>query len=440
DGQWFAYVNEPWNEIKIRPVTGGNEQIIYSFTQFPEYENDPAFRKLQPNLIFSLCFSPDSKEIAFTQWIFDTELGSTYQIDFNEDGSIGNRGFNNPILYIESINIYTGEHKVLRTGNYPKWDPSGRFIAYTNFDYREYIDGLQSENHGALMILDLVTGESWVAQEKQVFDFTFTSDGQYILFNNYLPNDSTPNANQIFRCPISGGEPEQISFIQDETFGYTRNLVCSTDGKWLVFTKFTNIEIDINYGTDNDPHTTGSIRYYKPKNLVAMSLSTGKCYDIHPLSNNIESIPLAMSHDGSQLYFWVRDHYLDHYYIRSGEVAKHIWIVRYDFKSEAFKDTPTLVEEEVPRQFTSIKNYPNPFNPTTTITFTLQEAGNTELVVYNMTGQRIRNLVSRELNAGIHEVVWDGRDNNGIPVSSGVFVSQLISGENVSTNRMTLVR
>jgi hypothetical protein len=84
--------------------------------------------------------------------------------------------------------------------------------------------------------------------------------------------------------------------------------------------------------------------------------------------------------------------------------------------------------------------YPNPFNPSTTISFTLPTGGFTELAVYNLMGQKIRTLVAGELMPGVHEVVWDGCDDAGNPVSSGIFVSRLAAGESIVTNRMTLVK
>ncbi len=72
-------------------------------------------------------------------------------------------------------------------------------------------------------------------------------------------------------------------------------------------------------------------------------------------------------------------------------------------------------------------NYPNPFNPTTTISFsTTESTENTELVIYNIKGQKVKQLVSDQLSAGEHSVVWDGRDENGKSVSSGIYFYKLI--------------
>ena len=117
------------------------------------------------------------------------------------------------------------------------------------------------------------------------------------------------------------------------------------------------------------------------------------------------------------------------------------WVVTMDFDPEALgQPIVTAVEDTSPAAFPTIANYPNPFNPSTMISFKLPEAGFAELAVYNLTGQKIRTLIAGEISSGVHEVVWDGCDDSGNPVSSGIFVSRLAAGEAVVTNRMTLVK
>ncbi|HDY88787.1 MAG TPA: T9SS type A sorting domain-containing protein, partial [bacterium] len=97
-------------------------------------------------------------------------------------------------------------------------------------------------------------------------------------------------------------------------------------------------------------------------------------------------------------------------------------------------------EIEVPIAFSLGQNYPNPFNPTTTIEFTLPASGFTSLIIYNVMGQKVRELVADRMQAGIHSVLWDGKDDNGNVVSSGIYLSRLISGENVAAGRMLLLK
>ncbi len=95
---------------------------------------------------------------------------------------------------------------------------------------------------------------------------------------------------------------------------------------------------------------------------------------------------------------------------------------------------------ESPKVFTLHQNAPNPFNPATAISFSLLENRNTSLIVYDTLGRTVRTLASGPLPAGTHVVRWDGRDDTGAPVSSGVYLYRLDAGGVADTRRMTLVR
>ena len=93
------------------------------------------------------------------------------------------------------------------------------------------------------------------------------------------------------------------------------------------------------------------------------------------------------------------------------------------------------VDEEVPTEYELYQNYPNPFNPTTTIKFSLKDAGVYKLRVYNILGQLVTTLVNGQLNAGSHQIVFDaGR------FASGIYIYNL-SGQNVNmTKKMVLIK
>jgi len=99
--------------------------------------------------------------------------------------------------------------------------------------------------------------------------------------------------------------------------------------------------------------------------------------------------------------------------------------------------------ETVPEVFVfSTRNFPNPFNPETTIQFSIGNVENVIINVYNVRGQRVRTLLdgSTEFEAGYHYVVWNGRDDSGRQVGSGVYFYRLVAGENTAVRRMLLLR
>jgi hypothetical protein len=93
-----------------------------------------------------------------------------------------------------------------------------------------------------------------------------------------------------------------------------------------------------------------------------------------------------------------------------------------------------------PLQFGLDQNYPNPFNPSTTISFTVPRESHVRLVMHDAAGREIRTLVNEVRSAGNHRVQWDGRDDYGKAVASGVYFSRMESGSFVATQKMTLLK
>ncbi len=84
--------------------------------------------------------------------------------------------------------------------------------------------------------------------------------------------------------------------------------------------------------------------------------------------------------------------------------------------------------------------YPNPFNPTTTIRYSLAETGPVEIAVYNIRGQKVKALVDENKSAGNYDIVWDGTDLSGKPVSSGVYFYRMSSPDRTLVKKMTMVK
>lgn len=93
-----------------------------------------------------------------------------------------------------------------------------------------------------------------------------------------------------------------------------------------------------------------------------------------------------------------------------------------------------------PHHFFLEQNHPNPFNPGTVIRYGLAEAARIEVAVFNVLGQKVRTLVRGTREAGAHYVIWDGRNDRGEPVSSGVYFCRVAAGDAVKTRRMLLLK
>ena len=121
----------------------------------------------------------------------------------------------------------------------------------------------------------------------------------------------------------------------------------------------------------------------------------------------------------------------------SGVLAEHL---EFSGPPEAAKLVAGFEDELMPEDFEFPPNYPNPFNPETTIPFAVPDLVYVSIEIYDILGQRVKTLVSDEMNAGTYSVVWNGRDDAGRAVASGVYLYRIIAGEFVAKRRLLLVR
>ena len=111
---------------------------------------------------------------------------------------------------------------------------------------------------------------------------------------------------------------------------------------------------------------------------------------------------------------------------------------------------PNSIENEInsPYEFALKQNYPNPFNPNTKIEFSIAANSDVKMVIYNLLGQEIRSFSAQNLKSGIHQINWNGIDNKGFEVASGIYIYRLTAGDPstssgqsfISTKKMALLR
>lgn len=96
--------------------------------------------------------------------------------------------------------------------------------------------------------------------------------------------------------------------------------------------------------------------------------------------------------------------------------------------------------DNLPKEYALEQNYPNPFNPSTNIALALPKAGKVEVSVFNVLGQKVNTLLSGELPAGNHTIVWDGRNSQGESVSSGIYFYRIVAGDFSQTKKMMMLK
>lgn len=130
---------------------------------------------------------------------------------------------------------------------------------------------------------------------------------------------------------------------------------------------------------------------------------------------------------GSTQYFWkVVSHN------NFGEISSAIW----SFTTESTYSDDNIIPVATQLNY----NYPNPFNPHTTISYQLAEKSKVKIDVFNLKGQIIKNLVNEEVSAGYYEIIWDGKDNNNSSVPSGVYFYRMKSDKDTDTKKMIMMK
>ena len=124
--------------------------------------------------------------------------------------------------------------------------------------------------------------------------------------------------------------------------------------------------------------------------------------------------------DGVIYYYWLAD------IATTGEIN--------------FSDSQKAIGIAKPDAYELSQNYPNPFNPTTTIGYALKDDSDVDLMIYNVRGQLVRTLVSSQQSAGVYNIVWNGKNDQGVSVPTGVYFFRIRANEFESIKKMALTK
>jgi hypothetical protein len=240
-----------------------------------------------------------------------------------------------------------------------------------------------------------------------LFDSTKSAGQKYSAF--YISGYSSDGTNAVYASPIDSGysvnnlSPSMVAGVTGSS---------SSKGVQLSWTKSTN-------PVDND------IAQY----LVFRSTTSG--FTPNPTA------PYATVTSNGYLDGTVTTGTT--YYYRIGAVDKAGNIGPY---SDQFTLKVTSVQQlsGLPTEFALDQNYPNPFNPSTQIKFALPKQAQVVLSIYSVSGELIRTLVSGEMAAGYYSVTWNGMNDNGQSVSTGVYLFRVQAGSYVESKKMLLVK
>ncbi|MFQ5751717.1 MAG: FlgD immunoglobulin-like domain containing protein [bacterium] len=209
-------------------------------------------------------------------------------------------------------------------------------------------------------------------------------------------------------------------------------------------TNLRNIDSGQNHTSLNQDTLVAAPRHWE----ISSDMQSGTFTYILEIGYNAEEFPDGLTEDNVTILFFDPDSsdYIelstitnaDQDSIQTASTLDHFGL----FALGAKISSVTKVEQRspTPDKFTLFQNYPNPFNPETTIKYEISKSAQVKLEIFNILGQEIRTLVDKEKSAGFHAVLWDGEDNQGRDVPSGLYLYQIKVGNFLDSKKMLLLR
>lgn len=249
-----------------------------------------------------------------------------------------------------------------------------------------------------------------------------------------FPNSGSPMAFMIFN-PTQTTPPLDLPAVSGDKMAASFAATTATNNDWMITPRIHLGDASyLTFYAKSYTHQFGAERF-------RVGVSTGT---MNPAQFTIisETPYVEAPVDWTQYTFDLSDFDNQQVYIGIHCVSDDAFIFLVDdVEVWSIKDVSTEDQHGVAPMVTGLgRNYPNPFNPDTNIEFSVQETGLVTVEVFNILGQKIKTLVNEEFEAGRHQVVWNGRDDNNREVSSGIYFYRMKTGRYTSTKKMIMMK
>ncbi|MDP2983891.1 MAG: FlgD immunoglobulin-like domain containing protein [Candidatus Latescibacter sp.] len=470
DGKWIAYGRS--GDIWYVPSTGGAPINITA--NINESCGFPSF-------------TADSKEICF------------------DHHSIYDNSWNLLTNILAKINIYTGEYSlILDNAVHTAWSHNGRYLAYQELGTADWYV-LDTVNNKTRFLADGATEVVLYGPNRYTLS-CFTPDDKYIITTMNYFTDNGGHSLGLFKIPVMGGEREQLTshevyhqwypdcspdgewilytnFLKSD-YGqreiYTYNTLSEvsmpvfpelTSQHWCASfspdgTKFCYLKFGINSNSlevfvANFPFQSQVVpainKLIEEVNELVASWDLDKGIGnalISKLNESVKAINKGNSNSAiNQLEAFINQvEALRGKKLSTDQANEYIGTIRKVIN--VLSKQAELAKINVPANKSAKKeiviadpyslkqNSPNPFNPSTTISFTVSSVNNETVLlnIYDIRGSLIRNLIYESKAPGVYSVVWDGKDGSGGKVSAGIYFCRMQAGQFSKTNKMILMK
>jgi choice-of-anchor B domain-containing protein len=243
----------------------------------------------------------------------------------------------------------------------------------------------------------------------------------------------------------NSSSPSLLRRINIPANGYVHNAWLSDDSKYLMTTEETHGKTIKLWDVSNFGSITMTDDYIGPNNFAHNTHIKGDFAYISHYEAGLRIVDISDPYDifevghydtysGSGYGCWGAFPFFASGKVLASDVETGLYVVSFS--------VPTGVDGSVERpiEFAISPNYPNPFNPTTTINYDVPTSSEVMLVIYNVLGQRVRTLVNGVAEPGRYKAVWDGTNDFGLPVGSGTYLYRFDAGKFIMTEKMILLK
>jgi hypothetical protein len=288
------------------------------------------------------------------------------------------------------------------------------------------VDMLSITNTGSdtLLIYNLFSPDSIFSVNTDSFN-VLPGDSQIVLVT-FVPNQPTDYSSDLF---IVNNDPETDTLVVLLTgVGFILAPEISVDPIYLAFDTTaagsSNLKLLTIYNTGNATLTISNIS--STESVFSTNLTS---YDIQP--GNSQMVQVAFTPTETIIY------------------TSNLFVISNDFEMDTLIVPVSGIgimlarielDAQLPHTLVLYPNYPNPFNPVTTLRYDLPEQTHVNITVYDMLGRQVKTLINHTQDAGYKSVIWNATNDYGKPVSAGIYLYQIQAGDYISTKKMVLLK